>query len=552
MNKLTRFTLQGFQSINGRFSIDFEGITILCGPNSAGKSSLIDALRQSRQWLKDTLLNSQSHFVGHWHYCGGFLSSHKLKLEVAINQIKTDTFFLDDHISKFLASGPPPAVIDILHDWIGMKLTLNQTLSGVGIQVDGESLLHLASAQEVEDLHGWASESDTNERWWFVDSILIPEGSAIHPKTKRIETIQGNPRFIDLDASDDELVHYGGEAIFIEISDGLKRRIDSAMELGSVPDFCARNQTLLLIGPVSEGEYLPLGGYDNEFYRIVSELIRGVVALTLDCDWPLVCPDDRRILNTRATFYGDDESDQSKGVDQVNRILLDYCKEYDPEVIKIPRKSRGTPPDFAHSFVNRALSKLDDGISKYRIVTEVITNSSEFVGSTQRVDPYYALDLKKRYRLWVQTEELDDHVIVRGFEDVGSGLSYVFPVLAALDVANIALIQQPELHLHPAAQCELGDILIEALSKGTGSVVETHSEHLILRILRRIREAASTDRECTVSPENVSILYFEPTDDGTRVHRIRVNDDGDFLDPWPRGFFSERGRELFPDEFLQS
>lgn len=540
MNKLTRFTVQGFQSINGRFSIDFEGITLLCGPNSAGKSSLIDALQQSRLALQDALTNSRAHFP--WHFYDG-LGGGQFRLEMAFDRFEHSDIILDDYISKFFAAGAHPALPEILQDWVGATLTLNQMRPGIGISINGTSALRLVEAHEIETIGRDAG------RWWEVTSGLIQEGVAINSELRTMEVIERNPLFFDW-GSADEILNFGVHAIFIEINEKLAHKIEAALELGATPDFLIRDDTSLLIGPVSEDGYLPVNGNEVEFYRVVSDLIKCAAALALDCDWPLVCPDDRRILNTRATFYGDDETDQSEGFDQVNHILLDYCKEYDPEVIKTPRRGRGTPPDFAHSFVNSALSKLDDGISKYRIVTEVITNSSEFVGSTKRVDPYYALDLKKRYRLWVQTAELDDHVIVRGFEDVGSGLSYVLPVFATLDVAKIALIQQPELHLHPAAQCELGDILIEALSKGTGCVVETHSEHLILRILRRIREATSTDREYTVSPENVSILYFEPRGDGTRVHRIRVSDDGDFLDPWPKGFFSERGRELFPEEFL--
>lgn len=78
--------------------------------------------------------------------------------------------------------------------------------------------------------------------------------------------------------------------------------------------------------------------------------------------------------------------------------------------------------------------------------------------------------------------------------DVGFGISQVFPVLlSALDQdANspkIFVVQQPELHIHPALQVGLGDLFIDGIQERTRTMlVETHSEHLLLRLLRRVRE----------------------------------------------------------------
>jgi predicted ATPase len=105
-------------------------------------------------------------------------------------------------------------------------------------------------------------------------------------------------------------------------------------------------------------------------------------------------------------------------------------------------------------------------------------------------------------------------------------------------------------------QTELGDLLIEtcvpaaddSLETPKKCIVETHSEHLILRILRRIRE--TTEGELSkgareVKPDDVAVHYFEVSQDGTKVTRLRIRDDGEFLDRWPYGFFDERTEELF-------
>ena len=140
-----------------------------------------------------------------------------------------------------------------------------------------------------------------------------------------------------------------------------------------------------------------------------------------------------------------------------------------------------------------------------------------------------------------------------GFDEVGSGLGYVLPVLCSAyhPRVSVSLIQQPELHLHPALQTALGDVFIEAASPEHQLIVETHSEHVLLRVLKRIRQTSGTKPpapELRISPQDVVVVYFDPRPDGTTtVKRLRISADGEFLDRWPRGFFSERDAELFDE-----
>ncbi len=147
------------------------------------------------------------------------------------------------------------------------------------------------------------------------------------------------------------------------------------------------------------------------------------------------------------------------------------------------------------------------------------------------------------------------------FDEVGSGLGYVLPVLLAIATSDVNFLQQPELHLHPALQSELADALIVALSdeafggiKAEGCrqiIAETHSEHLLLRLLRRVRQTADPARSLdphSLGREDLVVLYVDPKPDGTSiVKHLRVARDGDFMDRWPDGFFGERGRELFDE-----
>lgn len=128
-----------------------------------------------------------------------------------------------------------------------------------------------------------------------------------------------------------------------------------------------------------------------------------------------------------------------------------------------------------------------------------------------------------------------------GLSDVGFGISQILPFivqsLAASD--QIISIEQPEVHIHPRLQADLGDLLIEAIKEPRRNqfIVETHSEHLALRLQRRVREKK-------LAPDQISIVYVSRGPNGATVQSLRLDDEGDFMDEFPGGFFPERLRDL--------
>src|SRR5205823_6646159 len=135
------------------------------------------------------------------------------------------------------------------------------------------------------------------------------------------------------------------------------------------------------------------------------------------------------------------------------------------------------------------------------------------------------------------------------------GISQVLPVLvhAYGSSEQIIAIEQPEIHLHPALQSELADVFIEsALGEQKNTfVLETHSEHLILRVMRRIRETRlnKLPAGCQgVTPDDVMILYVEPMPgaDYSIVREMPLNELGELAKAWPGGFFEEGLREVIP------
>jgi AAA15 family ATPase/GTPase len=135
--------------------------------------------------------------------------------------------------------------------------------------------------------------------------------------------------------------------------------------------------------------------------------------------------------------------------------------------------------------------------------------------------------------------------------DVGTGISQVLPVIvsALYFKEGMVEIEQPELHIHPAFQTILGDLFIsQAQKKELIFLLETHSEHLLLRLLRRIRETNDNQLEDGaqgLTPKKLGVYYVENSATGVQISKLEVDEIGEFKDEWPDGFFEEREKELF-------
>jgi predicted ATPase len=149
-------------------------------------------------------------------------------------------------------------------------------------------------------------------------------------------------------------------------------------------------------------------------------------------------------------------------------------------------------------------------------------------------------------------------------EDVGVGISQIIPVLTAIIISNDsrtnsykAFIQQPELHLHPKLQAQLADVFIETVNSHFQAgffptfIIESHSEHFLLRLLRRIREthkSKNKDQLRGLSSKDLSVLYVDKLENGSsKIFPLRLSPEGEFIDRWPHGFFTERDGELFDE-----
>ena len=137
--------------------------------------------------------------------------------------------------------------------------------------------------------------------------------------------------------------------------------------------------------------------------------------------------------------------------------------------------------------------------------------------------------------------------------DVGVGVSQILPVVVAtLDPGRpgITAIEQPELHLHPRIQVELGDLFASQAANGGNFQIETHSEHLLLRFMKRMRQTYDGtlgNGNPRMRPEDIAVYFVEIDPDGTEtlIREMPLNERGELVKAWPGGFFEEDLHEIF-------
>ncbi len=127
--------------------------------------------------------------------------------------------------------------------------------------------------------------------------------------------------------------------------------------------------------------------------------------------------------------------------------------------------------------------------------------------------------------------------------DVGFGVSQVLPVVTLLFFApegSIVLLEQPELHLHPCAQAHLADLFLHvAETRNLQLIVESHSEHLLRRLQRRIAEG----KEKLATPEHIKMYFCQIEHGESTIQPVKVDEYGQIAN-WPTDFFGDISGDL--------
>ena len=124
--------------------------------------------------------------------------------------------------------------------------------------------------------------------------------------------------------------------------------------------------------------------------------------------------------------------------------------------------------------------------------------------------------------------------------DVGFGVSQIFPIILEglrMPRRNTLLLEQPEIHLHPNLQMQLSDYFITLALSGKRVMVETHSDHIINRLVRRIVED-----ETGIIQKLIGIYFVSASDQGSVYEEVCIDEQFGVTN-WPIGFFDQAASE---------
>lgn len=611
--RITKLTLANFRSFRTEQTIEFAPLTLLFGPNSVGKSTVLMALFYVQQILAKGQCDPQRIDAMGGRFVGGFRHLvHGKRLDEAL-RIGVE-FELGEKLGSSYAEVGDLVAIEIgpIGELIGLAARANTMsvelevswspdqerafVSRYTVGFDGEELAEITSDSglkqpmitginyqhrllKYDELTEWVSEQ-------------IEQGLAVHPSL--VDYILDSN---DEEGPDLEELAYSDEALQSELHEltQIQPLISESVESNAdIAESSLKYGSFTALGIKGFAGALPTLGRtlvtslslnDDMQTRVVEEILSDVLVAPLDnllellneslCIGPLRHITDSTYQPNAYPAQGDwysgkacwdvlaakdperdtlinswiaDSDKLNLGYQLVYKTTDRKSKYVAPRKVDSIEKIREIAQKFHDGSFETALAErlersLDEtDTTKMGVLLEKI---NELGFAIKKADPDFGENSTQSSSL-VFWDSLNKIEVAPS--DIGVGVSQLLPLVVASFFAKSGLVscEQPELHVHPRIQVVIGDMLLNAIEK-TSFLIETHSEHLVLRLLRRIRETTENrlpEDMPPVRPEDISIIYLEPGDDGVSVRRIQIDEDGEFTSRWPQGFFPERREEL--------
>jgi len=512
---ISAITIQNFKGIREPVRIELSPITLLFGANSAGKSTVLQALLYAREILGRLNTDPDKTVQGGTAIdLGGFRTMvHKHDLELPIElgfHLDLDGIDLVDYSNHPESQFADQLSLDTDSAWVNLSVKWSERLADA-VQADYEVGINGIAFARVEtnpeDAASHSVKVNTKHPW--LGPRDETDAASAAPLSAKSGTTEGEETSWET-ASAAVVGAVRSPARIETLFDELAHVLE-AHDLKEMTEVVA-------FGLIAPGEYL---------LSVLGKLrYLGPIREVPERNYvPALSPDEGRWANGLAAWDWLSSAPREK-VDDLNAWLSRDDRLGTGYRVEVKRFKELDTDEMLYLGLMQGTDVLDN-ISTIRKGLEALPARTKIILRQER-----------------------DFLPVMP-QDVGIGISQLVPVVvSALDAHDgITVIEQPELHIHPAIQVGLGDLFIsQTQGEEAGDrifIIETHSEHLLLRLLRRIREASDSRAVPKLRPESLAVYYVEATAEGTEIRRLRVTDEGRFVDQWPRGFFEEREKEFF-------
>lgn len=549
---ITGIAIENFKGIRERIEVKLKPLTLLFGPNSAGKSTILHALHYAREVFERHNLDADRTITGGDFVdlggFGSFVHGHDLgrPIRLQINMRLTEDD-LPDYPSEEdynpyddlegLYGGITDGWAAVTVAWSELlgapfvaeyevgynsqpfaRLTVQPGRRGAELadmDVNHPILVQRKDLPRFTEYEAWEPSEEDDGTYSGLLYLLNKVRRASHVEAHE-DVFMGEP----IGQQPDALPQWGKRLGLPDFRDDASPHWDnSPLDASDREELWSDNREInailsrLVVGPgellrdrLREFRYLgplrktPPRLYSPPRFPDPSRWASGLGA------WDVLCGDAEELVRQVNDWLSDSER-----LDTGYRILLQNYKELDlqePLVIQL--------------LTGRAFDEADNA----RLDLESLPTQSRLTivpnGSTLELRPH----------------------------DVGVGISQIVPVVVtALDATpGLSSIEQPELHVHPRVQAEMGDLFIEAaLERKRSFLIETHSEHLVLRLQRRIRQTGKGEpnKGIPVTGNDVAVYFVNQEDGQTKIGRIDIDKNGEFIQPWPDDFFEVDFYERF-------
>lgn len=513
---LTSFGLTNFKVFGSRQKFDLAPITLIYGPNSGGKSSIIQALlllKQSieapiNQGIRDRVLVPKGRYVDlgqskSIHHKHSF--SNPISFEVGM---KFPGMLNRSIASIFSSSEEFSVTMNFEHREDSIKFRL-PALAGIRYRSNhprGRNLdLHISRGVKQ-------NKENVEEQLEFEELIDIKSTTNffIFTDLKEIksfnEFLHSIPRIRAEETGRD----------FFEVHDANDERYKNKFQIGFRP-FATGKTTYLPSTVKNLTKQIPSRSSFEGYLDVPTNALTQVA----------------RMMNLqfeKMSYLGPLRSRPKRlyELSQQYEGSIGLSGEFSVEALKSDSQLDSSDGGSVIDFVNSWLERFE---IPYTVSVEDV--GDEVLGDLAKFKMF-----DNRTNVWVAAT------------DVGFGIGQLLPIIiqAALAAKSIAptgltksiCVEQPEIHLHPRLQANVADLLIDTIKENTCQwIIETHSEALMLRIQKRIRDGI-------LKAEDVAVVFVEPAgENGSRIQNLRLDSDGSFIDEWPGGFFEDSFKEMF-------